>query len=448
MRVPLPLLSVALTLMVLPYSAVTQKPDWEPRYLGNTSLRHAAFMEAYFSEDETLAYEDRWSVYVSTFDPGLIGQFDRKYYIRSPGRYMDSIETWDTDILELLDVNAYWPNNPDYMPSSVGGAEGIVWTSGFLVSSKTDGQLQLYDTTQEPPSGPYNIASNDNTDWAYHRVVWKDMDNDGDLDAITSRFFLPLVGEASTQVLYLENPGTGFSEGWAEHIITELGGDVHFAVKTLDAGGRPYDCILLGEFFNRRLSVVWTENVTGDWSDQASIEYRVFAPNSNQPFDVLVEDFNEDGTEELMVTLYDNAAGVGRVEVFFFPADFRTDNFTNIIVAEGFVPNDIPGGGEVMSPGSPKIFYPSSAYANELALDGRPHKPWVMLSGDDDGCMYILYPDTEDRTDWTYQKQTLIDTQGYIAGKMATGDFDNDGYTDVLVAGYSTGKLYLYTYAP
>lgn len=31
---------------------------------------------------------------------------------------------------------------------------------------------------------------------------------------------------------------------------------------------------------------------------------------------------------------------------------------------------------------------------------------------------------------------------------MAHGDFDGDGYEEVVVAGYSAGKLYAYTYAP
>jgi len=34
------------------------------------------------------------------------------------------------------------------------------------------------------------------------------------------------------------------------------------------------------------------------------------------------------------------------------------------------------------------------------------------------------------------------------SGKMAIGDFDNDGFTDVVVAGYSVGELFVYTYAP
>ncbi|KAF2358545.1 hypothetical protein FHG87_010702, partial [Trinorchestia longiramus] len=123
------------------------RPDWEPRFLGQTPLRHAAFIEMYFSEDDTLDYEDRWTYYVSRFDPGTIGQYDPKYYMRAPGRFLDTIADWADDNIQVLDTNAYWPNNPDYLPSSVAGAEGIIWTSGFLVPGKTDGQLQMYDTT-------------------------------------------------------------------------------------------------------------------------------------------------------------------------------------------------------------------------------------------------------------------------------------------------------------
>lgn len=34
-------------------------------------------------------------------------------------------------------------------------------------------------------------------EWSYHRVVWKDMDLDGDLDALTARFDMDDQGESS-----------------------------------------------------------------------------------------------------------------------------------------------------------------------------------------------------------------------------------------------------------
>ena len=37
-------------------------------------------------------------------------------------------------------------------------------------------------------------------------------------------------------------------------------------------------------------------------------------------------------------------------------------------------------------------------------------KPWISLSGDDDGNHYVLYPRTEDKNDWTYDIHTIIET--------------------------------------
>jgi hypothetical protein len=44
--------------------------------------------------------------------------------------------------------------------------------------------------------------------------------------------------------------------------------------------------------------------------------------------------------------------------------------------------------------------------------DGSSLKPWISLSGDDDGKHYILYPKNEDKNDWNYDLQMIIDT-GY-----------------------------------
>ena len=54
-----------------------------------------------------------------------------------------------------------------------------------------------------------------------------------------------------------------------------------------------------------------------------------------------------------------------------------------------------------------------------------------MLSGDDDGKHYILTPDSEDPTDWSYTKHVLIDTAGTTSGKFAVLDYDGDGFTEV-----------------
>jgi hypothetical protein len=61
---------------------------------------------------------------------------------------------------------------------------------------------------------------------------------------------------------------------------------------------------------------------------------------------------------------------------------------------------------------------------------------------------YILEPLSESPNDWSYEKHILIETNGTTTGKFAIGDFDGDGYTDIVAAGYSVGKIYAFTYAP
>ncbi|KAK7021376.1 hypothetical protein SK128_009732, partial [Halocaridina rubra] len=159
-RTPVLLLGISTITAVLATSndngEKIEKPGWQPRFLGQISLKHAAFMEMYYTNDSALQYEDRFNIYVSSFDP--IGGLDEVYRMRSPGRYLSDIASWN---IEVMDISAYWPNNPDYLPSVIGGTEGVIWTSGFLVPGKKNGQLQMYGTAADPMIGPYNIASND-----------------------------------------------------------------------------------------------------------------------------------------------------------------------------------------------------------------------------------------------------------------------------------------------
>ncbi|XP_050739301.1 uncharacterized protein LOC127009866 [Eriocheir sinensis] len=418
------------------------RPSWQARSLGTTPLRHAAFMEAYFSEDTSLEYVDRWTIYVSTFDS--VGGLDEVYRVRAPGRYMDPAQ-WN---VELMDLSAYWPNNPDYLPSSVAGAEGVIWTSGFLVPGKGDGMLQMYDTTQDSVPPAVDIASLDNQEWSYHRVVWKDMDLDGDLDALTARFDMDDQGGISSEFLWLENEGNGFVGGWPQHLLAINGPDISFALVTLTAGGRTYkDCIVMGEFFNQKMTIYWTESEDGSWTDTSLVKSRLISEDCGQVFDVLVDDFNRDGVLEFLATEFNKDTGIGQVTMYFFPDDFRTDPFTSFKIADNFIPNPAIGS-ENMSPGSPKAYYPNAEFAAGVAEDGLPHKPYILLSGDDDGRIYVLFPNSDLRDDWLYEKHILLDTEKTTIGKMAHGDFNGDGYEEVAVAGYSIGQLYLYTYAP
>lgn len=62
---------------------------------------------------------------------------------------------------------------------------------GFLVPTKTDGSISLVDLDGK---GPYKLTDDQTGKWFYHRVLWKDMDLDGDLDILTCRAREPVIG--------------------------------------------------------------------------------------------------------------------------------------------------------------------------------------------------------------------------------------------------------------
>ena len=45
-----------------------------------------------------------------------------------------------------------------------------------------------------------------------------------------------------------------------------------------------------------------------------------------------------------------------------------------------------------------------------LETEYGPAKPWISLSGDDDGKHYILMPVSEDRDNFDYDMELLIET--------------------------------------
>ena len=113
-----------------------------PRELGRIRVPHAGFVEIF---DTETGGKD---LYITTFNAALPFFHDPVFFIKNPGNLLSSVDSW-SDEMETLGskASAYWPNFPVQMPSTVLGFEGVVQTSGFLVPGKSEGKIELFDTT-------------------------------------------------------------------------------------------------------------------------------------------------------------------------------------------------------------------------------------------------------------------------------------------------------------
>jgi len=425
-----------------------------PRELGKFRLPHAAFIEVYDTE------AGERNMYLTTFNPALPYFHDPVFFLRYPGDHLDSVHTWADRLITLgHKASAYWPNYPVQLPKAVLDFEGIVQTSGFLVPGKTTGKLELYDLSSGEPQGPIDIAAGQAKHWSYHWVVWKDIDNDGFIDALTARFRVPGIiegGDPIAQLLWFKNPGTappkpGQSWPWQEFVLITGGPDVYFEetqFEVCDPDCIEYSAILAGELWTERIMLYYVENNPGAWAEPSNIHPLVVDATPGQPFEAHFADLNNDGRMEILASCYDTRKEnkTGNFWVYEQP-EVAGEPWKRTALASGFVANSYLFGNS-MTPGKSRLFWPSEEYKANVTETGAMAKPWIALSGDDDGVHYILSPVSESPDDMNYDIQVMVDTGATTAGTMAVTDLDGDGFTEIVSAGYTAGEVYVYTFKP
>jgi len=422
-----------------------------PRLLGKFKLAHAGFVEVFVEESGSQF------MYITTFNPALPFFHDSVYFLKNPGARMDSVSDWDDQLEQLGGKStAYWPNYPVYLPKEVLGFEGVVQTSGFLVPGKGDGRLEVYDSSFGIPDGPWDIAAGQSDSWSYHWVLWKDVNDDGLIDAMTARFYVPLFGgDPVRELVWFQNPGTPrpSSHGdweWESHVLVRQGPDVYFEEHILEADGVEYSVIVTAELWDENVMLYYVENTPGAWANADQIKSVTIDTEPGQPFECHMADLNLDGTMEIMASAFDHRKGneTGNLWAYTLQGDWRNaEDWKRISLASGFQANSYLFGSS-MTPGKQRLFYPSEEYKNTPNELGNQPKPWIALSGDDDGIHYIMHPMSEDPTNWDYDLKIMVDTEATTAGTMAIYDFDGDGYMEIVSAGYTEGMVYVYTFAP
>ena len=112
------------------------------------------------------------------------------------------------------------------------------------------------------------MSNEQEKDYAYHRVLWKDMDGDGDLDAVTARFHN---ANKEQSFAWLENPGLPV-DGWKQHEIYKNGPDVSFRNVQLKSNSVDMDCFVTAELWHERAAVYCVPiNAQGGWNNPDNV---------------------------------------------------------------------------------------------------------------------------------------------------------------------------------
>ncbi|CAF0836564.1 unnamed protein product, partial [Didymodactylos carnosus] len=364
-----------------------------------------------------------WSFYISSFN-AIPFTTDMVSYVPNI-QYDLTISIVPTVITE----NIIWPNGIISADDRIFGKPySIIVASGFLVPGKTNGNLYFIPppfTTKPIPLVPIEAKS-----WFYHDATFRDMDLDGYVDIVTARAHVPIVGSAVGELIWLKNPGQNFSQNdWSINYIAD-GPDIHVKFTQLTVGERRYDVLFTHSYFNQKLQIYWSEEEHGSWNDSTKISKRDIDGDQGF-FDITLTDLNGDSHVELLVPC--NDVKNGSLVVYEIPTeDFRTGEFVKHVLASNFKPiSQTKGRG---APGSALI----------VKMNNQ-HKPVIALSGDDDGCAYILEAQSEDVSDWNYTLTKFHQVESTV-GQLSGEDIDNDGNPEIFVPSYGQGQMTIYRF--
>lgn len=403
------------------------------RNVGKIPLNSAAFANLY-ENPNAQSPSEKYDLLLSTFSGNPFTSGTVNLY-RGIGQQIKNI---GSVLKEVLANRMSWPNEVAGVPESVFGKRMVAIPDGFLVPFKDDGYIYLVDISGSTPQGPYKLTDHTEGKWFYHRVVWKDMDGDGDLDILTCRAREPVFSIFSTkdtELLWLENPDTHqYRSPWKQHVITH-GPDVYFRNLKVNTTDGVYDVIVTTEFFAKKLSVHWTTDSMNRWNDLSKVHSRTVDTTAGALFDVEINDVNGDGREDLLVV--SNGMN-GSVLVYEIPSDFRTDNFPRHTIATNFVPRSTGQGKGA----------PGSAFCIRSRSSDRSSRPMILVSGDDDGRAYFLEPNSNSTKDWSYTKNVFHDAGSGTVGQIAYADVDGDDFVDLFVPNFNLNDISIYTFAP
>ena len=307
----------------------------------------------------------------------------------------------------VLDDDARWPNQAEYVPPALAGnltngsAPGVLVAGGFFVSpAKATGRVSLLDLAPLPAKPARRIQlSTDKKDWFYHQAGWLDVDGDGVMDVVAARATKPIFGRPKSELVWIDRPFDASDRTSEQALTGDDGPGVGFTLVNLDNDGKTQ--VVASQFFAaQQLSIWWcdaafTPPAPSNWAGCAAGPAGSRArravidtdPDKAAFFSVSWVDLNGDGRKDLLATTNEKN-GHGGVYAYEQPGDWKAGNWTKHTLAKGYKPTlpFLPGRG---SPGTATAFFVRESDARKEGA-----RPAVVVSADDGGFVDLLLPDT------------------------------------------------------
>jgi len=346
--------------------------------------------------------------------------------------------------LQMVGAEIGWPQHVgEVLDEYLSNASPPYWWTSTAYYGEEDGKIVLLPVNGQ--NIPIIITPEDGEmkDYVYWNIEWADMNNDGWADVIASRTQGKEENIKSSELIWLENPGTvmfGNRQGWMVHPITN-GPDVNFRIMKvpLPDGGTRNVIIGLG-YWTHKMYAIWTDDAKEDWSNVELIKERVI-DNHDSFWDIQIADVNADGRDDIIVSTYTWHSWRSSLFVYELPCDFQRDNWKrHTLISGGDNMSDEPfnSGPQI------KIFHPIVRDRSNFI---NKKKPFILLSGDNDGYLKVLSPQSRQSDSWTYSKHVVFKANGPV-GPVALEDLDHDGYMEILVPVVDSQRILIFTYKP
>ena len=180
-----------------------------------------------------------------------------------------------------------------------------------------------------------------------------------------------------------------------------------------------YSAIVTAELWTERVMIYYVVDGPGAWAQPGQVKSMVIDTGVGQCFEAHWADLNNDGVLEIMASCYDTVNEVGNLFVYEQDWNNTDQPWKKGVLATDFIANSYLFGSSmtpgkiiiisynscIKSIGKSRLFWPSEEYKSTPTEYGSTPKPWIALSGDDDGIHYIMFPRSEDPANMEYEIQ-------------------------------------------